>query len=121
MAGLAFGGRTEQRRHVVQSLDVGLVREIEVTPVRLGLARERGLQVVVGLGAFERLHCCLLGCLLEVTDRAYARRRASVQLIVPIRPIGDAYGAARRRFRLARNASAASSSIAWRPFSITGR
>ena len=56
MAGLAFRGRTEHGRDVVLAFDVGLVREIQVTPVRLRFAGERGLEVVVRLGAIETLH-----------------------------------------------------------------
>jgi hypothetical protein len=56
MAGLALGGGTEERGDVVLPFDIGLVREIEITAVGLRFACERGLQVVVGLGAFQRLH-----------------------------------------------------------------
>jgi hypothetical protein len=56
VAGLAFGCRTEQRRDVVLAFDVRLVREIEVAAVGLRFAGERGLQVVVGLRAFEGFH-----------------------------------------------------------------
>jgi hypothetical protein len=60
MAGLAFRGGAEDRGHIVLALDIRLVGEIEVAPVRLGFAGESGLEVVVGLGAFERFHSCLL-------------------------------------------------------------
>src|SRR5437868_5916721 len=50
---------------------VGLLREVEVPPVRLALACERFLEVVVGLRAFELGHgwfCSfgLFGCLRAV-------------------------------------------------------
>ena len=35
VTGLAFGGRTEQRCHIVLAFNVGLVREIQVTAVGL--------------------------------------------------------------------------------------
>src|SRR5690606_18142885 len=64
MAGLALGRRAEYGRDVVVALDVRLRREIEVPAVRLGLARERVLQVLLCLRALE-LH---LGNLLSVND-----------------------------------------------------
>ena len=60
MARLAFGGRAEQRSDVVLAFDVRLVCEVEVAAVRLRFAGKRGLQVVVGLRAFEILHAALL-------------------------------------------------------------
>jgi hypothetical protein len=56
VAGLALRGGAEQRRDVVLAFDVGLGGEIEIPPVRQALAGERGLEVIVGFGAFE-LHC----------------------------------------------------------------
>ncbi len=53
MAGLALGDRAEQRRGIGIALDVGLLREPQVAAVRLALAGEALLQVLVGLGAFE--------------------------------------------------------------------
>src|SRR5258708_5187177 len=47
VAGLALGGRAEDRRHVVVALDVGLLCEIEIAAVRLALARERVLQILL--------------------------------------------------------------------------
>jgi hypothetical protein len=47
VAGLALGGRTEHRRHVVVALDVGLGCEIEVTAVGLRFAGEGVLQVLL--------------------------------------------------------------------------
>ena len=55
MAGLALGGRAEHRGHVVETLDVGLGREIEIATIRLRLAGEGVLQVLVGLGSCELL------------------------------------------------------------------
>src|SRR6476646_8686047 len=55
--GLAFGDRAEQRRDLGMSVDVGLLREVEVATVRLALARERGLQVLLGLAALQVSHC----------------------------------------------------------------
>ena len=56
MAGLAFRNGTEERGHVGVALDVGLLGEVQVATVRLGLAGERVLQVLVGLGALELSH-----------------------------------------------------------------
>lgn len=41
VAGLALGDRAEQRRDLGVALDVGLLREVQATAVRLALARER--------------------------------------------------------------------------------
>ena len=57
--GLALGGRPEHGRDVVLPFDIGLVGEIEIAAVRLGLPGERGFQVVVSLAAFQ-IHCALL-------------------------------------------------------------
>ena len=56
VAGLAFGDRAEQRGDVRVALDVGLLREVEVPAVRLALARERLLEVVLGLASLEVGH-----------------------------------------------------------------
>ena len=77
MAGLAFGRRAEQRRDVVLAFDVGLVREIQVAAVRLRLAGERGLEVVVGFRAFEVIHGGLLVEPLDVKRGKRAGDRAS--------------------------------------------
>ncbi|OAN64464.1 hypothetical protein A6A05_06155 [Magnetospirillum moscoviense] len=50
VAGLALGGRAEQGRDVVMSLDVGLLGKIQITTVGLGLAGKGCPQVVDGLG-----------------------------------------------------------------------
>jgi hypothetical protein len=60
MAGFAFGGGAEQRRHVVLAFHVGLVCEIQVAAVGLGLTCKGGLQVLFRLGAFECCHGNLL-------------------------------------------------------------
>ena len=72
VTGLTFGDRAEQRGDVGVTLDVGLLREVEVPAVRLALARERGLQVVVGLGSIELGHLVLLlwAVGLEMEERA---------------------------------------------------
>jgi predicted AAA+ superfamily ATPase len=72
--GLAFRGRAEQRGDVVLPFDVGLVREVEVTAVRLRLAGERGLEVVVRPGSLQRLHRNLL----VMTNPARRARRPAV-------------------------------------------
>src|SRR3954471_16561214 len=56
VAGLALGDGAEQRGDVGVALDVGLLREVEVAAVRLALARERLLEVLVGLGTLEISH-----------------------------------------------------------------
>jgi len=53
VTGLALRNRTEQCRRVGIALDIGLLREPQVTPVGLALAGKCFLQVFVGLGAFE--------------------------------------------------------------------
>jgi hypothetical protein len=53
MAGLALGGRAEQRGDVVLALDVGLVREVQITPIGLRFARERVAQALFGLRSFQ--------------------------------------------------------------------
>src|SRR5450631_2265555 len=59
VAGFALGGRTEHRRYVVVTFDVGLRRKIQVTPVRLGFARESVLQALFSLAALQ-IHDSLL-------------------------------------------------------------
>ncbi len=56
MAGFAFRGRAEYRRHVVVALDVGLLREIQIAAIGLAFAGERCLQIVLGFRAFKRCH-----------------------------------------------------------------
>ena len=53
MAGLTLGRGTEHCRHVVVAFDVGLGCEIQVTAIRLRLASERVLQILLGPAAFE--------------------------------------------------------------------
>src|ERR1044072_6845766 len=56
MAGLAFRGRTEHGSDIVVAFDVGLLGEVEIPAVRLALARESSLQIVLGLGSLEVRH-----------------------------------------------------------------
>ena len=56
MAGLAFRGRAENRRNVVVAFDVGLLGEIDIAPVGLGLAREGVFKVLFGLGSLQGSH-----------------------------------------------------------------
>jgi hypothetical protein len=64
VAPLALRGRAENRGDVVVAFDVGLLGEVEIPAVRLALAREGCLQIVLGLGSLEVRHnsspCCLL-------------------------------------------------------------
>jgi hypothetical protein len=59
VAGFAFGGGAEDGGDVVVTFDVGLLREIEVTAVRLAFAGEGFLQIFPGLGAFQSGHARL--------------------------------------------------------------
>ena len=52
----AFGRRTKDGGDVVLPLDVRLVREIQIAPVRLRFTGERRLEVVVCLRALQFLH-----------------------------------------------------------------
>src|SRR5690606_24286170 len=57
----AFGGLAEVTRNLRVTFDVGDLREVEVAAVGLGFASEGGLQVFLGLAAFEVCHetpCC---------------------------------------------------------------
>ena len=74
VAGLALGDRAEQRRDVGVALDVGLLREVQVAAVRLALAGERFLQVVVGSTALELGHALLR--LLRQLGQARSTRRS---------------------------------------------
>ena len=56
MPGLGFCGVAEQPADVGIALDVRLAGEVEVAAVCLGLARERILEGLVGLGACEVGH-----------------------------------------------------------------
>ena len=56
VAGLALGDRAEEGGDVGVALDVGLLGEVEVAAVRLALAGERLLEVLVGLAALEVRH-----------------------------------------------------------------
>src|SRR3546814_18013903 len=54
MTGFTFGGGAEHGGDIVVAFDIGLLREVQITAIGLRLASEGGLQVVFGLGAFER-------------------------------------------------------------------
>ena len=56
VARLTLGDRAEQRSDVGVALDVGLLGEVQVAPVRLALAGERFLEVLVGLRAVQIRH-----------------------------------------------------------------
>src|SRR3984893_6169995 len=53
VAGLAFGGGAKHRRNVIEPFDVGLLCEIQVTPVGLRFPGERILEILLRLAAFE--------------------------------------------------------------------
>jgi len=63
MAGLGFRGIAEQTADVGISLDIGAPRKVEIAPVRLRLAPERLLQVLVRLRTLQCLRhgLCLQG------------------------------------------------------------
>jgi len=62
VARLALGGVAKETRDVRAAFHVGLLGEVQITPVGLALAGERGLEVLVGLAVLEIRHaCCLLG------------------------------------------------------------
>jgi hypothetical protein len=52
MAGLSFRGRAEHGRHIIETFDIGLGCEIQVTAIRLRLACERILEILFCLAAF---------------------------------------------------------------------
>src|SRR5262249_17966077 len=61
--GLRLSGVPEETSDIRVTLDVGYPREVEVTTIRLGLAGERLSEIVVTLGALERLgHRCRPPC-----------------------------------------------------------
>src|SRR5262249_50058614 len=53
MSRLAFGGRAEHGRNVVVAFHVRLGSEVEIAAIRLRLAREGVLEVLLGLAALE--------------------------------------------------------------------
>jgi hypothetical protein len=59
VTGLALGGGTEHRGHVVVAFHVRLGGEVQVTAVGLGFAGKGVLQVLFGLASFE-IHRCFL-------------------------------------------------------------
>ena len=60
VAGLAFRGGAEHGGDVVKAFDVGLLREIEVTPIGLALTGKSVLQILCGLAALQGRHLSLL-------------------------------------------------------------
>ena len=65
MAGFTFRGRAENGRDIVESFNVGLLREIKITAVRLGFTGKGVFEVLFGLGSTKSRHChppcsCLL-------------------------------------------------------------
>src|SRR5215471_4252408 len=60
VAGLAFGRVAEQAGDVRVAFDVGLTREIKITPVGLRLAGESMFQVFVSLCSCKRWHLYFL-------------------------------------------------------------
>ena len=48
MPGLSLGGRTEDGGYVVETLDIRLPSEVQVTPVRLRLTGECVFQILLG-------------------------------------------------------------------------
>jgi hypothetical protein len=56
IAGLTLRDRAEQGGEIRIALHVGLLREVEVAPVRLARARERSLEVLMGLCSLELWH-----------------------------------------------------------------
>src|SRR3546814_15923513 len=75
MAGLAFGGGTEDRGNVVEALDVGLLREVEVAAVGLALAGEGVFQVLFGLAVLQRHDSLLLGEFVCIGSFVVVRQR----------------------------------------------
>ncbi len=75
---LSFGHGAEQRGDVGVALHVGLLREVQVAAVGLALARERFLQVALGLRTLQLGHVrplfFSLVVLIPGTPRAAARR-----------------------------------------------
>ena len=53
VAGFAFGGGAEHRGDIVVALDIGLLREIQITTIGLRFAGECGLEIAFGFGAFQ--------------------------------------------------------------------
>src|SRR5437763_13761307 len=98
VTGFALRGRTEDGRHVVLALDVRLVREIQVAAICLRLTGKRVLQIVVGLGAFQRFHrgsplelCPLRGNARIMAANIFSARSLCVQLIVAMPAIKTVY------------------------------
>jgi hypothetical protein len=52
MAGLALCRIAEQARDLRLPFDIGNLREVKVTAIRLAFTGKRGLQVIVSFGSF---------------------------------------------------------------------
>ena len=68
VTGFGLRGVAEEAADVGVALDVGPAREVEVPAVRLRLARERVLQIVVSLGSLEIGHARTSPFRFQVTD-----------------------------------------------------
>ena len=91
VARLALGDRAEQRGDVRVALDVGLLGEVEVAAVRLALAGERLLEVLVGLGALEVSHALcspwwLVWMSADGVAQAAQRPRKTISVAVTSKP-----------------------------------
>ncbi len=74
MTSLALGSRAEHRRHIAVALDISLLREIKVAPVRLTLAGKRGLEVFLGLRILQGRHTSL-----HVSRQRGRRKKTALQ------------------------------------------
>src|ERR1700688_2524268 len=82
MAGFAFGSGTEHRGHVIESFDIRLGCEVQITPIRLRFACKCILQILFRLATFQ-IHGSLLPignsesmwkfCSGEVSPPAFAK------------------------------------------------
>ena len=62
VAGLAFGGVPEETGEVRTAFDVGLLGEVDIAAVRLALAGESGLEVLVRLAVPQIGHAWIPLC-----------------------------------------------------------
>jgi hypothetical protein len=72
MACFTFGSGTEYRGDVIESLDVRLGSEVQITPIRLRFACERVLQILFRLTTFQ-IHGSLLPIENFGINMGYAR------------------------------------------------
>jgi hypothetical protein len=56
VAGFTIRGVTEEAGYVRISFDVGLLREVQITTVRLRLAGEGVFQILMGFGSIKLCH-----------------------------------------------------------------